>query len=372
MGSVVLYALPGAIAVGVAATWVSAVRSKVAEAAVDRQIARRSARARGAAREAAEDDRRFAPEHIEAAVERLLAASQAEWRQSFPGARVQQLRLEVLGVINRPGEHEDRLTLRIGVKLRHDRAPRLFWLDPTPWLVPHHVTIDERWTLAIRDGDWALVDRDGDPRARVVLAMPLIAEPAADVQRLSAASLRELAEPPVTDLQWVGHSDDARMELLDRSLVDARFQPALLDAALRRIVEAWELAASGDEQTLGALASDAAVRQLLTPAGRPETSRLQVHDLELVGTEVQRLVGHIVTVSVDLRARRYVIDHRTGKRIAGNPRVTHTMKLQWELELTDDGPAQWRLIASNDPLDACEPQSMSIRAFGATLKILRP
>jgi len=97
------------------------------------------------------------------------------------------VRVDILDVINRQGENEDRVITRVRLRVRRGRvaAP----------LEPKVIGVDERWTLARRGESWVLVSVDGDPIADAVLSAPLIASPSADTVRLHEASLLALSDP---------------------------------------------------------------------------------------------------------------------------------------------------------------------------------
>lgn len=91
--------------------------------------------------------------------------------------------------------------------------------------------------------------------------------------------------------------------LLDLSLVDSRFLPALIAAALAHLAEAWEAAATGPEGPLVRLARADARAALLRPG--PGT-RLTVRDAVLMSWEPTRLLRSekppTIEVQVDVEA----------------------------------------------------------------------
>lgn len=119
----------------------------------------------------------------------------------------------------------------------------------------NYVHIDERWTLGYSEGRWILLSVDGDPLAAPLLTAPLVPTPASDTERLHEESLAELAhdrlrgdDVPLSDLVAADERPD--LALLDLSVVDGRFLPALIGAELAHLLEVWEEAASGSDEPL--------------------------------------------------------------------------------------------------------------------------
>lgn len=368
MGSVLGYLGVGLVVVAALSAWVSTGWSRVSAALTERRIDHRHQRAIGAAWEAAEDEPVFAPDTIEATIRQLVGQAERSWGTVLPGAHVVNVAWELLRVVNREGTAEDRVVVRVRVTVAHDRRARRYPLDPTPWLTSRRLTVDERWTLGVQDGGWVLIAGSRDPHASLPLTTPLIATPAADTDRLGAESLQELAQTDRAFRDWSRTGTSPGAELLDRSLVDGRYAPALLDAAITRIVEAWEVAASGDDHPLRAVATDAASDMLLHPRQDPHNARLIVRDLQNLHTEVLDLDDLTAQVAVHLRAVRFLVSRNDNTHMAGDPEVTHTMQLRWTLKLRDAAPTQWELIDSTDPFTAPEPPMRSIRIWDAVLQ----
>jgi hypothetical protein len=130
---------------------------------------------------------------------------------------------------------------------------------------------------------------------------------------------------------------------------------ALLGEALSHVVESWETATSGSEAPLRAIATEQAVETLLRPGDEPAKPKLVLRDAELVRWDIKSFDPDAdpprVRVSLIVRGVRFVIDERTGSRIAGSPTVRNEMRPTWVLELDDQGPTQWRLVSSSNPAD---------------------
>jgi hypothetical protein len=376
MSAGVEVAIGAAVLIGIAgASWgVPALGAARREAAELRSI-ERTRRAAAAAREAAEEQPAFAPQAIARAVREIAATGTGMWhgaaspaglerrpdrqliqlwarsRTTWLGASIAahgEPAVQLLDVVNRGSEEEDRVVVRVRIRVRRPHTRR----DPVGELmVRHRITLDERWTLRRAGAGWLLVDAEGDPLAGPVLRAPLIATPADDVERLRAQSLAELATEDVTahpDVSGlVAPGTPPATALLDLSNVDERFLPALIADAISQLVEAWGEACAGAEGRLRTLASEAACDALLHP--RPGT-RMILRDAALrswQATEI-RPDGR-VEVSVTLDAYRYLASASTGATSAGNPDSRHTIAVTWLLELRDSRGEPWQLAESSDP-----------------------
>ena len=217
--------------------------------------------------------------------------------------------------------------------------------------------LDERWTFGHSGSRWFLLSVNGDPLAGPVLTAPLIPTPSSDTERLRQESLAELADAQkvgddVTLSDLVSADEPPAFGLLDLSVVDTRFLPALIAAELARIIEAWEAAVSGSEAPLEELTSVHARTVLLRPSAG---TRLIVRDVVLKSWEPTRLdlsrQPPAIAVTLDVEAIRYVVRDGGGS-VAGNETDRRRMTLAWTLELTASARAPWRLAASNSPAEA--------------------
>jgi hypothetical protein len=361
---------------GPAAYWIVAIRGAARhERAALREHAH-ATRAHYAAVEAAEDNPNFSPDAIEQSVTHVVALADGTWRggasgaldgrpdaalvrawarscESFLGNGLEAIgkpSVDLLSVVNRDDEEEDRVVVRVRLRI-HCKHPRLGTLGP------HHVHLDERWTFGRRDSCWVLLSVGGDPLAGPVLTAPLIPTPSSDTERLREESLAELASAQKVDdnvvlTDLVSPDEPPSFALLDLSLVDNRFLPALIAAELAHLLESWEGAVTGSEAPLKERASVHARAALLRPA---RGIRLIVRDAVLRSWEPTRLdlsrQPAAIEVRLDVEAVRYVV-RDDGSALAGNETDAHRMILTWMLELTDSARAPWRLITSNSPAEA--------------------
>jgi hypothetical protein len=360
---------------GLAAFWFSVLRGAARhERAVLREH-RRANRAHYAAVEAAEDAPTFSPDAIESSVTEIVALGVALWRggtsaalehrpdaalirvwarswQSWLGKGLETVKrpsIDLLGVVNRHDEEEDRVIARVQLRIRCAQ-PRVEYPGA------HHPHLDERWTLGRSGGSWFLLSVSGDPLAGPVLTAPLIPDPSADTERLREESLAEMAEAQKqgseVDLSQLVRADaPPSFALLDLSVIDGRFVPALIAAELAHLIEMWVGAVNGSEAPLHELASTEAIEALLRPGNG---SRLIVRDAVMKSWEPTRLdlSRHppVIELSVDLEAVRYVVGS-DGTAAAGNETKAHQMVLTWALELTESAQTPWCLTRSSNPAE---------------------
>jgi hypothetical protein len=251
-------------------------------------------------------------------------------------------KVDILRVVDRHGETEDRVVARI--RFRVDRGPSV----PLPARRMH---LDERWTLSRRGEEWFLSSVAGDPLSKSVLSAPLISSPSDDTERLREASLKELTghnrqtDPHPGEL--VDSDAPPQLQLSDLAVADDRFSPLLIAAALTHAVEAWEEACDGSDAPLLAIATKAAVRSLLYP---PDGGgRRYIRDAILRRWQALRVDASAdppsILLSVSLKAAIYT-DH--GSYVSGDDRQLRDLKLAWTLELdeTADHKPLWRLSNS--------------------------
>lgn len=332
----------------------------------------RANRAHYAAVEAAEDEPIFSPDAIDRSVTEIVTIADTLWRtgrsraladrpdagliRAWAFSRQSWLSnalkvrgkpsVDLLQVINRGNKDEDRVVVRVRVRL-HCKDPELL-------LSMRYVHLDERWTLERGDAQWALISVDGDPFGGPVLTAPLVPTPASDTERLREESLAEMANaqkvgPGVALSDLVSPDEPPALALPDLSVVDGRFAPGLIAAQLAHLLETWENAVTGSEAPLERLATAEARAALLRPEGR---ARFVIRDAVLKSWEPTRLdLSHqppAIEVALDVEAVRYVVTDDSGHRVGEEDRARR-MKLAWTLELSDSAATPWRLAKSNNP-----------------------
>jgi predicted lipid-binding transport protein (Tim44 family) len=263
--------------------------------------------------------------------------------------------VEYLGLVNREGSDDDRVTCRITARL-HD------WID-TEWgeriyrtgASRELVTLTEYWTLARRDGGWTVASIESDAEGAHVIEQEIVAMPWGDEQRMRDVSLVEVAVadklPPgvatteVADLDYAG---DARAAALDLSLADGRWAPDVLEASARRAVAAWAEAVDGADRDLLDVATPVAAGALLHPGDPSGKTRLVIR-----GPRVQRLriaaldpaaTPPTMTVEIEVRGRRYVEDRDDAAVLSGSKVRETTAVERWTLALSGPDERPWQVV----------------------------
>jgi hypothetical protein len=246
--------------------------------------------------------------------------------------------VELLRVVNRPGETEDRAVVRVRCR-------------------PHGSIsgLDERWTLGRQSGQWVLLSAEGDPLAKPVLDEPLIASESEDFDRLREQTMSELAHADMVPLgtplgDLTSGTAPIERQLLDLSNIDSRFDLELVAGAIAQLVETWEGATTGASEPLYRLASARAAEQLLHPVAG---TNLFLQDAEIqswkptaldLAAEPPRL-----TISLVVSAVRYLTDSRTLAHRGGAPGVRHTIPVAWTLVATTSTRVPWHLETTSNP-----------------------
>src|SRR5215218_3542893 len=349
---------------------------------------RREARRRQvelASAEAADDDPLLAADMVVQAAERIFRAAQAawdarddarlaklldadllvEWRRRLDDFaergwdnRVEVLSVdavEYLGLVNREGTANDRVTVRISARLRD-------WVETLDGATVMRkgaassiISLTEYWTLGRRGDGWIVASIESDAEGAHVLDQEIVATPWSDDQRLQDASVVELATADklpdgvstaeVADLDYAG---DARSAALDLSLVDGRWAPDVLEAAVRRAVAAWAAAVDGADRDLLDVATPSAASALLHPGDPSGKTRLvirgpQVRRLEIAALDPAALPP-TMTVEVEVHGRRYIEDRDTAAVLSGSKSRALTVVERWTLALAGPDDRPWQVV----------------------------
>jgi hypothetical protein len=309
---------------------------------------------RSSVRVAAFDDPRFEPERLRAAARAVLAPLEAVsgddeliplWRECFGrwlpvgwrrhrlvgvpggwGAEVVIRELEVVTVRNvgpaEPGEAVVRARLRIR------RWPRMPLLGAFVRAFPRRSLVVWLTVVAPPGGDWEYCRADFGPAGEYHLEAETVAEPARD-PALHDAALHELAndesaaEPGELIISTEG---EAARRLLDLSLADGRYAPAVVEASVRSLIRAWRQLAIGDEDAYHAFATLSSYEIVEYARHADLPARLRAIDVvALVPSPRPALFLRIAAV----------VQIRTG---------TRDRNLWWQLELDDDLEQHWRLV----------------------------
>jgi predicted lipid-binding transport protein (Tim44 family) len=351
-----------------------------------RRRRRRQQRVEFAAREAAEDDREFAPEVVHAEAEQLFRAVQKAWsdddrerltRLAGPelahewGRRLADfarrgwsnqvtidgpVEVDYVGLENRATEQDDHVVTWITARLRDVVVDQHGNTIRRKESLGETSRISEYWTLAKRDGHWIVVSIEQEREGRHQLSDAIIATPWSDSERLQEQSLAEqaAAEKPaegfsVADVATPEFADSARSAALDLSLVDGRFAPDLLAAEVKRAVAAWAGAVDGDRDDLAAVATPQALSELLHPGDPSGQTRVVVRGpvvraLRIVALDANTSPAQM-TVEIDVRGSRYIEDRDTTEVVSGSQHSPTTFREQWRLALDGDDTHPWRIVA---------------------------
>ena len=352
-----------------------------------RRVRERDERVRTASAEAADDDAYFGADYLVPYARSVFLEAQSAWdardreriakvvgedlmvewsrRLDDFDAKGWHNRVEVLaepeiqyvGLVNREDDDEDRAIVRITARLRayviDDHGRRMMRKGAKG----DQVTLTEYWTLARRGDAWIVASIEQRAEGDHHLEGEIIASPWSDSERLGDESLTELAVADglpegftTSDLAELEFSGDAQARALDLSLADARFMPALLEAAARRAVAAWTEAVDGSDDALLAVASPEAVQALLYGADASRRTRLvvrgaRVRRIEIASLQVERDPA-TMTLVVEVGGRRYVEDRDTAAVLSGSKDSATTFTETWTLALDGPDDAPWRLVAT--------------------------
>jgi predicted lipid-binding transport protein (Tim44 family) len=352
-----------------------------------RRRRRREERVELAAREAAEDDREFAPEAVHAEAEQLFRAVQKAWSENdrdlithLAGPELAHewhrrladfdrhgwcnevtiegpVEVDYVGLAHRGSEQDDHVVAWISARLRDviiDQRGRKITRNESLGEVSR---MSEYWTLGKRDGHWIVVSIEQEREGRHQLSEPIIATPWSDTERLQEQSLAEQAAAEkvaegftVADIAAPEFTGDARAAALDLSLADGRFAPDLLAAEVKRAVAAWAEAIDGNRGELAELASPQALRELLHPGDPAEQTRLvvrgpHVRELRILSLDAQTSPAEM-TVELEVHGCRYIEDRDTTAVVSGSPHTSTVFREHWRLALDGDDAHPWRIVSA--------------------------
>jgi predicted lipid-binding transport protein (Tim44 family) len=278
--------------------------------------------------------------------------------------RVQPLgqpKVEYVGLVNRPGEDEDRVTVRIEGRLRDyvedSYGQRLNRTDA----LGDVTRVREFWTLGLREGHWVLLSIEQGAEGTHALTEEIIASPWSDERRMRDEALVEGAVADavpagtnIAELVDVDFAGDARAAANDLSLADGRFAPDILEVAARRAVAAWVDAIDGDDGVLDAVAHPQAKHELLHPGDPTRRTRLVVRGLQVrrIGIAGLDAAAQPPTMTIDVRLHgaRYVEDRATGEIVAGSQSRAGDFTERWTLALDGPDDQPWRITAVGAPI----------------------
>jgi predicted lipid-binding transport protein (Tim44 family) len=268
--------------------------------------------------------------------------------------------VEYVGLINRAEDADDRVVVRIGCTMRDyvqtaDGARVMRDAEQD-----EEVTCVEYWTLHKRDGGWRLESIEQDAEGGHHLEGEIVATPWGDTTRLRDEAVAEraaadaapagFAPAELADLDFDG---TARAAALDLALADGRFDPDLIEASVRRAVEAWARAVDGDDAPLRASARPEAADALLHPGDPSRRTRLVVRGPRIEAVRIAALDAAAqppaITVELRVTGRRYVEDRDTAEVVSGSRDAERTFTEHWTLALDGTGGWPWRIADAGVP-----------------------
>jgi predicted lipid-binding transport protein (Tim44 family) len=265
--------------------------------------------------------------------------------------------VEYLGLVNREGEKEDRVTVRIEAPIRDytvdSSGHRLMRTDDTD----ETTTLPEYWTLGRHDdGSWFLVSIEQDAEGAHVLREDIVARPDADTARLHDEAVAEVAvvgavpDEKVKDIAPLTFDGDTRTAALDMANIDGRFDPDVLEASARRAVAAWAEAVDGDDVSLSLVASKEAIDDLLYGGDTSKHTRLVVRGPVLKSLHIAAISAQAtpptMTIQAELTGRRYRENRDTTTVIDGSKDQETTFTESWTMALDGNDETPWRLVGS--------------------------
>lgn len=215
------------------------------------------------------------------------------------------------------------------------------------------VQLAEVWSLARGEDEWLLADVEAHRAGRRHLDAPLVASPwdaseVADRATLELAAGTPAAREPD---ELLARDAEGLSALRDLALVDSRWAPDVLAAAVRRLLRCWEHTAVEGDNAFEGVASTQAAAALVHPRGA--ASRLDVRGLELERLDVAELLladePPAVRLVFRVRGRRALYDVGAEVPRLGSLARDRSFEERWLLQRTDDPDRPWRL-AHVDPV----------------------
>jgi predicted lipid-binding transport protein (Tim44 family) len=263
--------------------------------------------------------------------------------------------VEYLGLVNREGATDDRVTIRIEAPIRDytldSNGEHLLRTDDTD----ETTTLPEYWTLGRHDdGSWFLVSIEQDAEGSHILSEDIVARPDADTARLHDEAVAEVAmstavrDEKVRDITPVSFDGDTRAAALDMANIDGRFDPDVLEASARRAVAAWAEAVDGEDVSLSRVANQQAIDELLYGGDSSRHTRLVVRGPVLRSVRIARIdtdaTPPTMRIEAELTGRRYRENRDTTTVIEGSRDRETTFTEAWTMALDGSDSTPWRLV----------------------------
>jgi predicted lipid-binding transport protein (Tim44 family) len=215
------------------------------------------------------------------------------------------------------------------------------------------VQLDEYWHLRRVPSGWQLESIEQEAEGAYNLTAENVATPWGDDQRLHDEAVAERAAADAApagvspaELVDVDFAGPARAKAMDLSLADGRFDVDLIEASVRRAVEAWAAAVDGADDALLAAARPDVAHALLYP---DDASRVVVRGPRIVAIRITELEPPTLAVEVDVRGRRYLENRDTQAVVSGSRDDEVAFTERWTLALDGTGEWPWRIADVGAP-----------------------
>jgi hypothetical protein len=140
------------------------------------------------------------------------------------------------------------------------------------------------------------------------------------------------------------------VRMRDLALRDERFDPDVVEIAVRRAVEAWEETVDGDDAPFLALSTQGMLDHLMYGDDSARGTRIVVRGLGVRGIHPVGLdtdsTPPTVTVEIDLYGVVYVEDRATTTVVTGDKVDPGRIREQWILTLDEAVETRWRLTGA--------------------------
>ena len=268
--------------------------------------------------------------------------------------------IQYVGLVNRAADADDRVVVCITCTLRDYVATRGGGVMYRDGARSDTVSSMEWWTLAKAGDGWRLESIEQSAEGMHNVESEIVTTPWDDERRLREDAVAERATADaapagfaVAELADLDFDGTARAAALDLALADGRFDPDLIEASVRRAVDAWAQAVDGDDAALEAAARPDALAQLLHPGDASRQTRLVVRGPRIDAVRIADLDAGAqppsIAVELDVTGRRYVEDRDTAAVLSGSRSAERSFTEHWTLALDGTGDWPWRIAATGVP-----------------------
>jgi hypothetical protein len=257
-----------------------------------------------------------------------------QWLELMPE---ETLRAWLLGIVNRDEDRNDRAVVHL--KCFGKRMPE----EQVEYF-------EEYYVLGRRDdGAWWVADRMDVDEGLDFKDAHFILQEADDIERLRDASLQELASDDaigarIVELSSSAYRDDPVAIARDLSLLDGRYDQAVIEAAVRTVLRAWENVRIDEGTDLKLVSTGDAVKELMGQGAQLRLLRnVTFRKAAPAGFAEQAQPPRMdVSIEYDARMRRENVPLAD---LTENDIRRHRWTATWTLELCEEPGRPWRLAA---------------------------